>query len=442
VRATDPGFPVEMVGTTFKVTVTEFNDTPTLLAGSVNDLNVVQNSGASSLGLAGLAYSPGGGIDEDGQMLSYTVTAVPPTTFGEVVLFGGTTVVNPGPYTLAEIQGMEFIPAANVFGGPELFSFTLTDDGTTSGVVDFKTLNQSLGITVLEDVPDPIMVEVRVASSSDDAKEQIPDRMKLTSTDLEMANDQGRLQAVGMRFTGVNIPQGATIQNAYIQFQSEDLTSDVATLTIHGESADNAATFTDVDANISSRVTTFASTPWSPEPWLIVGAAGPDQQTPKISTVIQEIVNRAGWSSSNSLVLIVNGMGTRVAESYDGNSNAAPLLHVEYLPMTPLVVASSVVSSVSTSPLAYGQIEPLASEATLSTSETVDPGVDDTVTAESVETIDPAGLRRLPATSLSPILEEDAVLEEDKDDRSFDDLMVDDHTLDVDQYFKWLGSNV
>jgi hypothetical protein len=48
--------------------------------------------------------------------------------------------------------------------------------------------------------------------------------------------------------------------------------------------------------------------------------------------VIQEIVDRPGWSSDNAMVLIITGTGERVAESYDGNSSGAPLLHVEYKP--------------------------------------------------------------------------------------------------------------
>jgi hypothetical protein len=61
-----------------------------------------------------------------------------------------------------------------------------------------------------------------------------------------------------------------------------------------------------------------------------VGEVGPDQQTPDIAPIIQEIVNRPGWSSGNSLVIIVSGTGERVAESYRGDPAGAPLLHVEY----------------------------------------------------------------------------------------------------------------
>lgn len=98
VRATDTGFPVLFVETTFTVEISEVNNTPILSSGSVDNLTVVQNSPATPLGLADLGYGPGGGADENGQTLSYSVTSVPSSSLGEVVLSDGTTVVTPGVY--------------------------------------------------------------------------------------------------------------------------------------------------------------------------------------------------------------------------------------------------------------------------------------------------------------------------------------------------------
>ena len=79
---------------------------------------------------------------------------------------------------------------------------------------------------------------------------------------------------------------------------------------------------------------------WAPPPWTSVGAAGLDQRTPDLKDIIQEIVKRTGWAANNSLVIIITGSGERTAESYNGKSSAAPLLHVEYLLSAPPVVAS------------------------------------------------------------------------------------------------------
>jgi hypothetical protein len=129
---------------------------------------------------------------------------------------------------------------------------------------------------------------------------------------------------------GVGIPQGATIVNAYVQFQVDEPNSVATSLTIEGEAVDDAPTFTYAAGNISSRARTTAAVSWSPVPWTTKGEAGPDQRTPDITPVIQEIVSRPGWSSGNSLVIIVTETGERVAESYNGDQDGAPLLHVEY----------------------------------------------------------------------------------------------------------------
>jgi hypothetical protein len=178
-------------------------------------------------------------------------------------------------------------------------------------------------------------VDVRVSASSDDAEESSSGSMYLTSSDLELTYETTQ-QKVGMRFNDIGIPQGAYIINAYIQFQVDESPSDPASLVIQGEDIDNAQTFTSADGDISSRARTAAIVNWTPAPWPNVGEAGDDQKTPDIAPVIEEIVGRQGWTSGNSLVIIVTGTGERVAESYNGNSSGAPLLHVEYSTVPPV----------------------------------------------------------------------------------------------------------
>ena len=173
------------------------------------------------------------------------------------------------------------------------------------------------------------VVDVRVAASSDDAEQKITGGMRMTSTDLDLVYDTGE-QTVGMRFNEIDIPQGATVVSAYVQFQTDEPNSEVTSLTIKGEAVDSAVTFSDIKYNISSRPTTLTGVSWSPDPWLIVGEAGVAQQTPDISPIIQEIVDRQGWTSGNSLVIIITGTGLRRAEAFEGVAVAAPLLHVEY----------------------------------------------------------------------------------------------------------------
>ncbi|BAY65999.1 Cna B domain protein [Calothrix brevissima NIES-22] len=177
----------------------------------------------------------------------------------------------------------------------------------------------------------PTAIQVRVATSSDDAEQSSSGSMSLTSTDLELINDGGD-QLVGLRFVGVNIPQAATITNAYIQFKVDERTSVATNLIIHGQDVDNAGTFTTTRGDISSRTLTDANAVWNSVPtWNTVGAAGVDQRTSNLAAVIQEIVNRPGWSSGNALATIISGTGHRVAEAFDGDQLGAPSLYVEFI---------------------------------------------------------------------------------------------------------------
>ncbi|MCB0616101.1 MAG: T9SS type A sorting domain-containing protein, partial [Phaeodactylibacter sp.] len=178
----------------------------------------------------------------------------------------------------------------------------------------------------------PTQTCAMVSESSDDAEEQ-GGPADLTSSDLELATDPNLgSQTVGIRFTGLNIPQGAVITSAYVQFTVDETDNgEACSLNIYGQAADNALTFASVLNDISGRPKTTATVNWAPPAWLGVGDAGPAQQTPDLSAIIQEIVNRGGYTSNSAIALIINGTGNRTAESINGSLNGAPELCVEYL---------------------------------------------------------------------------------------------------------------
>jgi hypothetical protein len=177
-----------------------------------------------------------------------------------------------------------------------------------------------------------VTLEVRVIAAADDAEEKDDGTVGTGSTDLELVTDAPVVQTVGLRFRGITIPAGAAIVNAWIQFETDAVTSVATSLTIQGQNADNPVQFGNTPGNISTRPRTVAAVPWSPAAWTVVGQAGPEQQTPDLAAVIQEIVNRPGWSSGNAMVFVITGSGTRTAESYNGDPVAAPLLHVTHVP--------------------------------------------------------------------------------------------------------------
>ncbi|MDX1516740.1 MAG: hypothetical protein R3288_07865, partial [Woeseiaceae bacterium] len=178
-------------------------------------------------------------------------------------------------------------------------------------------------------------LDIQVTDGNDDAEEWTSDgTMLLDSSDLELADNSAAsgqpTDIVGIRFPNVAIPQGEVVTVAYIQFQVDELDSGAASLLIEGEATDDALPFTGTSFDISSRLRTTASAPWTPPEWTTIGERGADQRTVNLSSVIQEIVNRPGWASGNALAVIISGSGVRTAESYEGDPGGAPTLHVEF----------------------------------------------------------------------------------------------------------------
>lgn len=155
-------------------------------------------------------------------------------------------------------------------------------------------------------------ISIPVATGSDDAEESSNGSMSVTSSDLELVYD-GSNQKVGMRFQNVTIPQGATIESAYVEFNVDEVNIGSTDLTFYGEDIDNSPTYLNIVGNISSRTKTTASVDWDNVPsWLITNTK---QQSPDLSSIIQEIVDRNGWVEGYSLSIIVNGTGERTADS-------------------------------------------------------------------------------------------------------------------------------
>ncbi|MBV1887674.1 MAG: choice-of-anchor D domain-containing protein, partial [Urechidicola sp.] len=179
------------------------------------------------------------------------------------------------------------------------------------------------------------------ADAGDDAEQRISNgNVSLNSSDLELCTDGANDQYVGVRFQNVTIPAGATVTNAYIEFQADEANNNNVVIEIIGIDVDNAAQFNSNNSNISDRIdgtissNTTANATWTftnANAWS-VGERGADTRTPSIISIVQEIVDRGGWSGGNSMAFVFSkssGSGKRVAEDGDSNGQGA-VLHVVY----------------------------------------------------------------------------------------------------------------
>jgi len=171
--------------------------------------------------------------------------------------------------------------------------------------------------------------ETRVSDGYDDAEEHSNGHISISSSDLELTQEADK-QTVGIRFASVDIPQGAIITKAYLQFQVDESSSVGTNLYISTEDSTNAKPFSKEHYNITKRKLINQKVAWNPPAWNTIGEQSLSERTDDIKNIIQPIINKVSWSNGNSFVFVIKGDGKRVAESYNGDPSAAPLLHIEY----------------------------------------------------------------------------------------------------------------
>jgi hypothetical protein len=135
--------------------------------------------------------------------------------------------------------------------------------------------------------------------------------------------------SIWVRFPSVAIPPGVAITTAYVTFTPDsDYPTGTVTVDISAEDVDDAVAPTDA-TDFNGKTRTTASETW------VVGAltSGTPVNTPDLSAVIQEIVDRGGWASSNAMQFLIDyvSAGEGILRRFQAYNHAdRPKLHVEY----------------------------------------------------------------------------------------------------------------
>ena len=254
-------------------------------------------------------------------------------------------------------QPVEAVPDASMPALVEVDAGAGFDAGAAVDAgVDAGTGSADAGMTAMEDAstPDPqdadaggmppacgtgyvgatpTTVVASIEHFADDAEESVigsPGDVYLDSSDLEMTDDSAfgfPQQVVGLRFASVAVPQGAVIESAHVEFQADRDESGTTNLVLSLEASDSASAFTTTPYDLSDRPRMSPTVSWDAIPaW----SEGQLYSTPELSEALQGIVCRAGWSSGNAVVVLVEGTGVREATAYDTSPAAAARLHVRY----------------------------------------------------------------------------------------------------------------
>ena len=113
-----------------------------------------------------------------------------------------------------------------------------------------KPFSQVVAAVTVQLAPDYACV--RVATGDDDAEER-DFSVDVGSSDELVKTPNLGAQVIGLRFSGLDIPQGATITSAYLQFTvDENNNTSPCNLTVYGQNTDDAQTFSELDdTNVS-----------------------------------------------------------------------------------------------------------------------------------------------------------------------------------------------
>lgn len=207
-----------------------------------------------------------------------------------------------------------------------------------------------------EKTPVPIAVRMIADQAGDDVFVPLEsfDDVQLADGAFTLANDTHlRVGCYGtqnvnyydsaVRFRNVTIPQGASIISAVLTFVPSITSGDTTLITIKGEDEDTSEIYS-TGANLHHRLLgtdppNFNGPTTAYIDWSATGTwtAGTPVDSPDISTVIQEIVNRPGWASGNDLSVFLydnDSLGgyLRYIASFDHASYAAPSLAVTFSP--------------------------------------------------------------------------------------------------------------
>ncbi len=133
--------------------------------------------------------------------------------------------------------------------------------------------------------------------------------------------------SVRLRFTNINIPQGAEIKNAYIQFEaSETSPKKKAHFEVYAESTDNAPA---IVANFFGGSYYEDDKSHHHDKWN-AGDRGDDQRV-DVEEVTQDVIDRDGWSENNAIAYYIDSKdGERSIAMFDHPTATPPTLYIDY----------------------------------------------------------------------------------------------------------------
>ena len=228
-------------------------------------------------------------------------------------------------------------------GKATFIRFATTQRGDYNIVVTAHDCIPYEGIIASESISSGALTIQRQISASEDDGYSTDQVSESRDADCLIVGGAGDHTA-RMIFRNVNVPKAAEIISAHLTLMPhEDHSGGLVDATIQAEATDHAEPFSD-SRRAGSGLRTSASVDWTlEETW----PAGTWCDSPDISGVIAEVVNRDGWSANNSVAILLSPRqagGYRCFSSYDRGHAEAPKLEITYAVDRTWIVSGRVTS--------------------------------------------------------------------------------------------------
>lgn len=148
--------------------------------------------------------------------------------------------------------------------------------------------------------------------------------------DITLGNYGGGSATGLFRFTNITIPKAATITSAVLTITSANVDSTTTcNIVIYAVNQDNAAAFSS-GADVDSRPYTSANAAWSNVGSFSTNVAA---QSVDFASVVQEVINRAGWAIGNAINIVLFNNGSTAGARrrvYPSEAGFAPSISINY----------------------------------------------------------------------------------------------------------------
>ena len=177
-------------------------------------------------------------------------------------------------------------------------------------------------------------INKQVSLGTDDCHEFDGTTLTTTGLSLQIGHNLGMYDG-GIRWQSVAVPNSASITSAKLSLYRVSGTGSIVTV-IKGVDEDNTATWSSGDrpsgrskttANVSGDQADWNN--WGTGVWIDIS----------VTSIIQEIVNRGGWSTNNALALVIEDWGSGTdymyVRSYEYSDHSyAPKLDITFVGRT------------------------------------------------------------------------------------------------------------